>query len=74
MRQILRFAAAGLTACGLMALAAPAIAATDGAAGHCVTVTGNGSSAFLGQSPRRHCLLRGIVHQSRHAGWWLQRC
>ena len=50
MRQILRFAAAGLTACGLMALAAPAIAATDGAAGHCVTVTGNGSSAFLGQA------------------------
>ena len=50
MRQILRFATAGLTACGLMALALPAIAGTGGAADHCVTVKGNGSSASLGSA------------------------
>lgn len=50
MRQIIRFATAGLAACGLMALALPAIAGTDGAADHCVTVKGSGSSALLGSA------------------------
>ena len=40
MRQMLRHAAAALTACGLMALA---IAGTDTADGHRFTVTGNGA-------------------------------
>jgi hypothetical protein len=55
MRQMLRSAAAVLTACGLMALAiagtdTPAIAGTDTAAGDCVTVTSNGSSVVLGRA------------------------
>ena len=52
MRQILRSAAAGLAACGLTALAvagtgAPAIAGTVAAAGHCISVTGSGSTITL---------------------------
>jgi len=52
---MLRSAAAGLTACGLMVLAiagtdAPAIAGTDTAAGHCVTVKADGSSVVLGRA------------------------
>jgi hypothetical protein len=55
MRQIFRSAAAGLAACGLTALAvagtgAPAIAGTKAAAGHCVSVTGSGSTVKLSRT------------------------
>jgi hypothetical protein len=46
-RQLLKAAAAVLPGCGLMALA---IAGTDTADGHCVTVTGNGSPVVFGRA------------------------
>jgi len=46
-RQLLKAAAAVLPGCGLVA---QAIAGTDTADGHCVTVTGNGSPVVLGRA------------------------
>ena len=47
MRELLKAAAVVLPGCGLMALA---IAGTDTADGHCVTVTGNGSPVVVGRA------------------------